>query len=112
MTDRVRNLVQFAAVLLIATAFLTAAPTLSAEDEQPATAEVTSIFKVTGMTCTNCEALIRSNVQALDGVSAASADHMAGTAEVTYDPAKVTTEQVIQAITNAGYGAELLETKE
>ncbi len=86
-------------------------PSLLAGDD-PSAAEVTSIFKVEGMTCGGCETGVRMTVKKLDGVEAVSASYDKGRAEVTYDPQKVTTEQIEAAIEKLGYAAELEETPE
>lgn len=67
----------------------------------------TSTFDVEGMTCGGCEAGVKLKVKRLDGVAAVDASYDDGTAVVTYDPEKVTPEQIIAAIEELGYDAEL-----
>ena len=68
---------------------------------------VTATFKVQGMTCGGCEVGVKRVVKKLDGVVQVKASHKKGTAEVTYEPEKVTTEQIVEAIETLGYTAEL-----
>ena len=69
----------------------------------------TSTFDVEGMTCGGCEAGVKLKVKKLDGVTSVDASYDEGTTVVTYDPEKVTTEQIIAAIQELGYDAELRE---
>lgn len=72
-------------------------------------AETTSTFDVEGMTCGGCEAGVKLKVKKLDGVTSVEASYDEGTAVVTYDPEKVTPGQIIAAIEELGYDAELRE---
>lgn len=69
-----------------------------------------STFKVEGMTCGGCEAGVKAKVKKLAGVDSVEASYQEGTARVVYDPAKVTPQQIIAAIEQLGYEAELEET--
>ncbi len=69
----------------------------------------TSTFDIEGMTCGGCEAGVKLKVKKLDGVTSVDASYDDGTAVVTYDPEKVTPEQIIAAIGELGYDAELRE---
>ena len=68
---------------------------------------VTNVFDVEGMTCGGCEVAVKRAVGKLDGVDGVKASHEDGTAEVTYFPAKVTIEQIVEAIEKLGYQARL-----
>ena len=70
---------------------------------------VTSQFQITGMTCGGCAAGVRMTVKRLDGVAKVEASYEKGHAVVTYDPDKVTVEQIKDAIKKLGYEAELKE---
>lgn len=59
---------------------------------------------VTGMTCTSCSARIERKLNKLDGVDA-TVNFATESAKVDYDPAKITTEQVIQTVRDTGYDA-------
>ncbi len=67
----------------------------------------TATFRVHGMTCGGCEVGVERVVKKLDGVEEVKASHKEGRAEVTYEPEKVTTEQIVEAIGTLGYTAEL-----
>lgn len=84
---------------------------LRAEDEVPR-GKTTSVFKVEGMTCGGCEVGVRLSVKKLDGVEEVEASYEEGRATVTYDAAKVTPEQIVAAIEELGYTAELLDPAE
>jgi copper chaperone len=60
-------------------------------------------LSVEGMSCAHCKAAVEGELSKLSGVDAASADVEKGTVEVTYDEAKVTTEDLKGAIEEAGY---------
>jgi copper chaperone len=60
-------------------------------------------LSVEGMSCGHCKAAVEGELNKLSGVEAASANVEKGTVEVTYDEAKVTTEDLKGAIEEAGY---------
>jgi copper chaperone len=60
-------------------------------------------LSVEGMSCGHCKAAVEGELNKLSGVGAARADIEKGTVEVTYDEAKVTTEDLRGAIEEAGY---------
>ena len=68
--------------------------------------QVTSEFQITGMTCGGCAAGVKMAVKKLDGVAKVEASYDKGNAVVTYDPDKVTSEQIKDAIKKLGYEAE------
>lgn len=72
-------------------------------------ANVTKRFTTTGMHCPSCSMLIQMDVSDLTGVSSVSADHRNGMTEVTFDEAVVSSDEIIEAIAKAGYGAELAD---
>ena len=88
----------------------TACAARAAEGEEQAS--TVSTFKVVGMTCGGCEAGVKVKVKKLAGVASVDASYEKGTARVVYDPAKVTPQQIIAAIEELGYTAELRETTE
>lgn len=69
----------------------------------------TSVFRVEGMTCGGCEAGVKLKLRRLDGVEEAEASYEKSRARVTYDPAEVTVERIIEAIEELGYEAECLD---
>ena len=67
----------------------------------------TEKFNITGMTCAACQANITRTVQKLDGVSDVDVSLLANRMTVTYDEAKLTPENIIEAVEGVGYGASL-----
>jgi len=58
-------------------------------------------MKIDGMSCGHCVAAVREALTELPGVQVD--DVRIGSAEVRYDPAAVTPEQVADAVRDAGY---------
>ena len=101
-------------VLVAAIAFggmATAAATrVLAAQAKPAEATKVCTVKVTGMTCSGCEAAVRLAAKQIDGVKDAKASYAKGTAEVTYDPAKTAPDAIAKTIAQkTGYKTELLK---
>ena len=65
---------------------------------------------ISGMTCINCQNRIMSTLQQTSGITEASVSYETGLAEVTYDPSKISMEQIIAKINNLGYGASTQNT--
>jgi len=63
----------------------------------------TTRFRVDGMTCRACAKEITRSLADLAGVIEARVDYDAGTATVTFDPARVATTQLAAAIERLGY---------
>ncbi len=70
-------------------------------------AESSVTLKTTGMHCPSCSMLIELTLNDLDGVQEAHSDHTTGDTQVTYDPSRVTPDEMMDAIRKAGYGAEV-----
>lgn len=66
---------------------------------------ITTRFAVGGMVCDSCEQGICAAVEKLDGVTACTADHAAGAAEVRHDPARAPAADIAAAIARLGYTA-------
>ncbi len=62
---------------------------------------------VSGMTCAACQSRVQRTLQQQPGVSDASVNLMMKSATVTFDPAVVHPEQLVGAIRETGYGADL-----
>ncbi len=71
-------------------------------------AVVTKRFTTTGMYCPSCSMLIQMDVSDLTGVTSVVSDHRTAMTEVVFDDEVVGPDEVIAAITAAGYGAELV----
>jgi P-type Cu+ transporter len=77
------------------------APASGAEDER------TIRIPVSGMTCAACQARVQRTLQKQPGVSDAGVNLMMQNATVRYAPSAITPDQLVQAIRDTGYGAEL-----
>ena len=64
-------------------------------------------LSVTGMHCGACADKVHAALTALPGVSGATVDLANHSAEVVYDPAKVTPEQMTAAIARLGFAAKV-----
>jgi len=62
-------------------------------------AEVT--MKIDGMSCQHCVAAVKKAVDAVDGVSSSNVE--VGSAIVSFDESKTSSEAISGAIQNAGY---------
>lgn len=82
------------------------------EPTEPESTATTSTFRVTGMTCGGCEVSVRRMVKKIEGVEGVSASHQGGTATVTYQADKVAPDDIIAAIEELGYSAELASGEE
>ena len=75
-----------------------------------------ALLTVSGMGCPNCANRVRNSLLALYGVVDAYVDHSAGIAQVSFNPAIETIDELISAVARAGgdgrhaYGAKLLAT--
>jgi copper chaperone len=63
----------------------------------------TTVLKVKGMTCEGCVRSVRKVLESIQGVSGAEVSLEKAQATVTYDPAKVDTDRMREAVTDAGY---------
>jgi copper chaperone len=60
-------------------------------------------FNVPDMSCGHCKAAVEGGLKELSGVEKANADIGRGTVEVSYEDGTVTTEDLKDAIEEAGY---------
>ncbi len=67
---------------------------------------------VSGMTCAACQSRVQRTLQQEAGVADAAVNLMMKSATVTYDPAAVTPDRLVEAIRGTGYGAELASPDE
>src|SRR5215213_9866647 len=65
---------------------------------------------VVGMTCTSCVRRVERTLSEKEGVAEASVNFAAEKASVTYDPTTTDPNEMIGAIEDAGYGADIRET--
>ena len=61
------------------------------------------ILEVRGMTCGHCKMSVEGALKGLDGVEAVQVDLETGKVEVTYDEAKVSVEDMKNAVEDQGY---------
>lgn len=64
-------------------------------------------FKVNGMHCTSCEALIREELSSIKGVGEINIDHKTGLGSLVATRA-ITNENILKTIKNAGYEASII----
>lgn len=64
-------------------------------------------FNVGGMTCGGCVNSVTRVLEALDGVEKANVDLASASAEVSFDPAKVKTADLLETVEDAGFDASL-----
>src|SRR3954466_5579415 len=69
--------------------------------------ERTIRIPVSGMTCAACQARVQRTLQRQPGVVDAGVNLMMHDATVRYAPSAVSPEQLVAAIRDTGYGAEL-----
>jgi len=62
-------------------------------------------LQVSGMTCASCPLTVRQVLKKQPGVSEASVDNKAQTAQVRFDPEKIQPEQLAKALTENGFPA-------
>ena len=80
------------------------------EQASDATAKIT--FPVTGMTCAACQSFLEKTLAKQPGVEAASVNLMMNNATVEFHPKVVTPENLVDAIRETGYGAELPSSRD
>ena len=66
-----------------------------------------SILKIQGMTCEMCSKSVDRSLRAVKGVSEVSIDLKKGLATVVYDEEHSTDKDLIRAVVDAGYRAEV-----
>jgi len=62
-----------------------------------------AVFNVPEMSCGHCKAAVEGELKKLSGVEGSNADFEKGIVEVRYDEDRVTTEELRDAIEEAGY---------
>jgi len=71
--------------------------------------EVSVEIHTSGMTCTGCEATIKSKVKKVNGVKDVTADFQTNTVKATFDDGKTNVEAIKDAISSAGYKVESVQ---
>ncbi len=62
-------------------------------------------FDVTGMTCSACSSRVEKCVRGLEGILEVSVNLLTNSMQVEFEEEKLSTEQIVQAVEKAGYGA-------
>jgi len=63
-------------------------------------------LEVNGMTCGHCTMSVEKALKATEGVQGASVDLQSKKAQVQFDENKVSIQQLVEAVTEAGYEAK------
>ena len=66
-------------------------------------------YTIAGMSCGHCLNRVNSALTKVEGI--AGQQVQIGSARVDFDPEKVTEQQIAEAISNAGYHADLVTLK-
>ena len=66
-------------------------------------------YVVTGMSCSACSSRVEKAVSKLDGMQKASVNLLTNSMQVEYDESKLSEQQIVKAVEDAGYGASRLE---
>ncbi|NLU24409.1 MAG: heavy metal translocating P-type ATPase [Clostridiales bacterium] len=66
-------------------------------------------FSVTGMTCAACSAHVEKTVSRLPGMSSAAVNLMTGSMTADYDEEQLTSDAIIAAVMQEGYGAAVAD---
>ena len=68
-------------------------------------------FNITGMSCSACSAAVERSVKKLDGIKDISVSLLTNSMTVNFDENLADADAIISAVTAAGYGASLQESK-
>ena len=93
---------------LVSAAYATPAPVTAAQAATSIADADTVTLNVKGMTCGGCVIGVRKVLTRLTGVLTADVSYERSRAVVTYDPAKITVQQLIAAIKELGYTATVV----
>lgn len=77
---------------------------------QPASSLRKATLRIYGMTCPSCADAIESLIKQKDGVVSVSVNYFQGTGEVVYNSAKLTFEEIVNAI--QPYTTTIVEDRE
>jgi len=67
----------------------------------------TQALRVGGMSCVNCEGVIRNKLRDTAGINSVEVSYAAGTARVTYDADRITLDRITAIIGDLGYQASV-----
>ena len=66
-------------------------------------------FDVTGMTCSACSSRVEKCVRGLDGMNDVTVNLLTNSMQVEFDDSRLSTDEIISAVTKAGYGASITQ---
>lgn len=66
----------------------------------------TQRFSIQGMHCTSCAVSIDWEIEDVEGVELAKTNFADAVTEVTFDAARVSTDDILAAVTRAGFTAQ------
>ena len=66
-----------------------------------------TVLKIQGMTCINCVNKVEASLRTVNGVTDVSVNQKKGLAKVTYDDSIVTDKDLIRAVVDVGFRAEV-----
>ncbi|MHB8895974.1 MAG: heavy metal translocating P-type ATPase [Candidatus Geothermincolia bacterium] len=69
-------------------------------------------LSLSGMHCSSCASIIERSLNKLDGVEQASVNFAAEKAYVTYDPRQVSEDDLVAAVSKAGYKGEVIDERD
>ena len=69
--------------------------------------DTTKKFDVTGMTCAACQSHVQKAVDKVSGVKQCEVNLLMNSMTVSYDDGETNPQAIMQAVTDAGYGAAL-----
>ena len=64
-------------------------------------------FDVTGMTCSACSSRVEKCVRQLEGMDDVTVNLLTNSMQVEFDETKLSADDIIHAVTQAGYGASV-----
>ena len=105
-SDSYRASQQIATLALIASPWIIRGTASATTASAPALIENSLrdvVLEVEGMTCVSCNITVSKALTNLDGVEEAQVTFEPPKAVVTYDPSRVSIEQMVEATTNVGY---------
>ena len=103
-----RKILVLAAAVLVGGGATATAVIAQSTQTKPAEATKVITMKVTGMTCSGCEAAVKIAAKQVDGVTDAKASYAKGTAEIAYDSTKTSPDAIAKAIAQkTGYKTEV-----
>lgn len=61
------------------------------------------VLQVEGMKCGGCESVVKSALEAAEGVAESVADHKRARVDVSFDSAVISVDQIKEIVANKGY---------